>query len=104
LRKAGFAGKTMKIRAALLLVSILAPVPAVQAQVFNDLPGVVASDATQAYSGKSPVVCEQQVDVRRSGSRHWLPRDVYVCEKNGISSSSTVLPPSSIRALRGLGY
>jgi hypothetical protein len=104
LRKAGFAGKTMKIRAALVMIAVLASPPVVQAQVFENLPGVVPSDATDAYSSKGDVVCEQKVDVRPSGSRHWLPRDVYVCEKNGISSTSTALPPSSIRALRGLGY
>ncbi|UPA24902.1 hypothetical protein [Shinella oryzae] len=94
----------MKISAALVMIAVLASPPVAQAQVFENLPGVVPSDATDAYSNKGDIVCEQKVDVRRSGSRHWLPRDVYVCEKNGISSSSTVLPPSSIRALRGLGY
>lgn len=94
----------MKTRAALALIAILVFAPAVNAQAFKDLPGVVPSDATDEYRSKNNVVCEQQVDVPRSGGSRWMPRNVYVCDKNGISSSSTILPPSSERALRGLGY
>ncbi len=94
----------MKTRAALALFSILMSAPMGQAQVFKDLPGVVASDATEEYSGGKAANCTQSVEVPHSTSSRWMPRDVYVCEQNGITSSSTRLPPSSIRALRGLNW
>ena len=94
----------MKTRATLALLAILMSAPLGQAQVFKDLPGVVPSDATEEYSNKDAPRCTQQVEVPSSDRTHWMPRDVYVCEKNGITSSSTRLPPSSIRALRGLNW
>ncbi len=94
----------MKTRATLALLAILMSAPLGQAQVFKDLPGVVPSDATDEYSNKGAANCTQSVEVPRSTSSRWMPRDVYVCEKNGITSSSTRLPPSSIRALRGLNW
>ena len=92
----------MKTRAALVLLAILAAASAVQAQSFKDLPGVVPSDATEEYSNKNGLNCTQKVEVPHGGSSRWMPRHVYVCEKNGITSSSTLPPPSSIRTLRGL--
>ncbi len=94
----------MKTPAALALLTILTSALPGQAQVFKDLPGVVASDATEEYSNRNAATCTLQVDVPRSTSSRWMPRDVYVCEQNGMASSSTRLPPSSIRALRGLNW
>lgn len=94
----------MKTRATLALLAVLASAPFGHAQVFNDLPGVVPSDATDEYRSKGTAVCEQKVDVPRNDGSRWMPRNVYVCEQNGISASSTRLPPNSERALRGLGY
>ena len=94
----------MKTRAALALLAMLMSASVGQAQAFKDLPGVVASDATEEYSNKNTATCRQSVNVPRSTSSSWMPRDVYVCEQNGITSSSTRLPPSSIRALRGLNW
>ncbi|OJU84605.1 MAG: hypothetical protein BGO06_05510 [Shinella sp. 65-6] len=97
-------GKTMKTRAILAVLAILLSAPAGQAQAFKDLPGVVPSDATEEYSNRNDANCTLSVEVPRSTSSRWMPRDVYVCEKNGIKSSSTRPPPSSIRALRGLNW
>ena len=94
----------MKTRATLALLAVLASACVGQAQVFKDLPGVIPSDATDEYKNSNTAVCEQKVDVPRSTDSHWMPRNVYVCETNGISASSTRLPPNSQRALRGLGY
>ena len=94
----------MKSRAALALLASLAFAPLAQAEAFKDLPGVVASDATEEYSSRGAADCTQKVHVPRNGSENWMPRDVYVCKQNGITSSSTRLPPSSIRALRGLNW
>ena len=94
----------MKTRATLALLAVLASACVGQAQVFKDLPGVVAADATEEYSGGKAANCTQSVEVPHSTSSRWMPRDVYVCEQNGITSSSTRLPPSSIRALRGLNW
>ena len=69
---------------------------------FKDLPGVVPSDATEEYSNKDAPRCTQQVEVPSSDRTHWMPRSVYVCEKSGMTWSSTQPPPSSIRTLRGL--
>ncbi len=94
----------MKTPAIFALLAILMSALPGQAQVFKDLPGVVASDATEEYSNRNAATCTQQVEVPHSTSSRWMPRDVYVCEQNGITSSSTRLPPSSIRALRGLNW
>lgn len=94
----------MKTRIALAVLVVLTAPFGGHAQVFKDLPGVVPSDATEEYMNKGSVVCEQRLDVPRSTDSRWMPRNVYVCEDNGITSSSTRLPPSSVRALRGLGY
>ena len=94
----------MKTRAALALLALLMPAPMGHAQVFKDLPGVVASDAREEYAGKDAASCTKEVVTQRNGNTRWMPRDVYVCEQNGLTSSSTKLPPSSIRALRGLEY
>jgi hypothetical protein len=105
MRKAGaLPEKTMKIPAILALLAALLPAAAGQAQAFKDLPGVVPSDATEEYSNRNAMKCRQGVEVPRSTSSRWMPRNVYVCEENGITSSSTRLPPSSIRALRGLNW
>ena len=95
-------GKTMKTRTALVLLAILVSAYTGQAQAFKDLPGVVPSDATEEYSNKDAPRCTQQVEVPSSDRTHWMPRSVYVCEKNGMTWSSTQPPPSSIRTLRGL--
>ncbi|MBN9056595.1 MAG: hypothetical protein J0H80_23165 [Rhizobiales bacterium] len=94
----------MKTPAILALLAALLPAAAGQAQAFKDLPGVVPSDATEEYSNRNDANCTLSVEVPRSTSSRWMPRDVYVCEKNGIKSSSTRPPPSSIRALRGLNW
>jgi hypothetical protein len=94
----------MKTRSALALLAVLLSAAGGHAQAFKDLPGVVRSDATEEYSGRDAVVCEQRVDVPRNSSSRWMPRNVYVCNDNGMTSSSTRLPPNSLRALRGLGY
>lgn len=94
----------MSTRATLALLALLASVSVGQAQVFKDLPGVVPSDATDEYKSSNTAVCQQKVDVPRDTDSRWMPRNVYVCETNGISASSTRLPPNSQRALRGLGY
>ncbi|WP_411033922.1 hypothetical protein [Shinella sp. BYT-45] len=94
----------MKTRTVLALLAVLMSASAGQAQVFKDLPGVVPSDATEEYSGRDAVVCEQRVHVPRSSNSRWMPRNIYVCERNGITTSSTRLPPSSERALRGLDW
>lgn len=97
-------GKTMNKRPVLALLAILLPAASGQAQVFKDLPGVVASEASDEYSNKDAAACTRRVDVPRSSSSRWMPRDIYVCEQNGVSASSTRLPPSSIRVLRGLNW
>ncbi|MCJ8054055.1 hypothetical protein GB928_007760 [Shinella curvata] len=94
----------MKTRATLFLLAFLASAAGAQAQAFKDLPGVAPSDATDEYRHSGRVVCEQTVGASRSRDNRWIPRNIYVCEQNGVTASGTYLPPSSIRALRGLGY
>ena len=94
----------MKTRTALALLAVLASATAGQAQVFKDLPGVTPSDATDEYKSRGQVVCEQTIGMTRDRDFRWMPRNMYVCEKNGVTASGSILPPSSVRALRGLGY
>lgn len=96
--------ETMKTRATLALLALLLSAAGGQAQVFKDLPGVTPSDATDEYKSKGQVACEPTVGYSRDRDFRWMPRNMYVCERNGITASGTALPPSSVRALRGLGY
>lgn len=91
----------MKTRAALALLALLMSAVGGQAQVYKDLPGVVPSDATAEYSGKNATTCQLRVEVPSQDSSRWMPRNVYVCEKNGITSTGTRLPTSRERELRG---
>ena len=93
----------MTIRAALALLALLLPLSVGQAQTFKDLPGVVPSDAREEYSG-SGTTCELQVSVPSSSSSRWMPRNIYVCEKNGVTTTGTQLPLSRERSMRGMDW
>ena len=94
----------MKTRAALAILAVLMSVSGGQAQAFKDLPGVVPSDATEEYSNRNTVVCEQRIEVPPSSRSNWMPRNVYVCEQNGVTSTGTHMPLSRERSMRGLDW
>jgi hypothetical protein len=92
----------MMIRWAVAAVILLMSVPASQAQVYRDLPGVVTNEEHEA---EPQVACVPRYvpPPENSTSRHY-GRTVYDCTRNGVTTTGSRMPPSRERQLRGLGW
>lgn len=91
----------MKTRMAPVLMAALLAASGAGAQVFKDLPGVVP---TEEYEHRDKPKCEASLEQREPTDSDWMPRTVYTCTQNGITSRSTRLPLSRDRAMRGLDW
>jgi len=91
----------MMIRLALAALTLLC-VPAAQAQVFHDLPGVIT---TQEHEAEAQVTCEPRfVPAPENSTKRHYGRTVYDCTQNGVTSTGSFMPPSRERQLRGLEW
>jgi hypothetical protein len=91
----------MKTRMALVLMAALLAASGAGAQVFKDLPGVVP---TEEYEQRDQMKCEASLERPDLYGSDRMPRTIYTCTQNGITTSSTRMPLSRDRAMRGLDW
>lgn len=92
----------MKIRLALVALTLLLAPAAAQAQVFHDLPGVVT---TQEHEAEEQVVCEPRfVPAPENSTKRHYGRTVYNCTRSGVTTTGSGMPLSRERNLRGLDW
>lgn len=92
----------MMIRLAFAALTLLLSVPAAQAQVFHDLPGVIT---TQEHEAEEQVTCAPRFEPapENSTQRHY-GRTVYDCTRNGVTTTGSGMPSSRERQSRGLDW